>query len=190
MHCQKGFTMVELLVSIGILTVIMAGMFAFLWGASTHWQTGQNMADINENARLGLNRMTREIKQSSEIIEASTSQLQFDVNFGTYDETITYGFTPGYGSAPGTVWRETSLEPGQQLTLMDDVDSITFTYFGNDYRCDEDQNGTVTYSEVIGCEIGSTATIARVDIALSMRADSSPTKVFLGQAWLRNRVVQ
>ena len=182
--------MVELLVSIGIFTVIMAGMFAFLWGASLHWQTGQNMADINENARLGLNRMTREIKQSSEITEASTSQVQFDVNFGTYDETVTYGFTPGYGGEPGTLWRESSLESGQQLILMDNVDSVTFEYFGNDYRCDEDQNGTVTYSEVTACDIDSASIIARVDIALSMRADSSPTKVFLGQAWLRNRVVQ
>src|SRR3990170_5042492 len=75
MHCipkkEHGFTLVEMLVSISILTVIMAGMFSFLWGASTHWTTAQNSAEVTENARLGLNRMTRELKQASYITSAA-----------------------------------------------------------------------------------------------------------------------
>lgn len=186
---ERGFTMIELLVSIMVLAVIMAGMFAFLWGASKHWQTGQNMADVNENARMGLNRMTRELRQSSEITTASTNEVVFDVNFGTADETVTYGFTAG-GNGAGTVWRETSLEAGQQLALMENVESVEFVYYGNDYRCDSDGDGKVTYAEIQGCPNGSTDMIARVDIVLTMRAGNNPSQVFLGQAWLRNRVVQ
>lgn len=188
---EQGFTMIEMLVSIVVLTVIMAGMFAFLWGASKHWQTAQGAADVNENARLGLNRMTRELRQGSVITAAATDEVSFDVNFGTADETITYGFTAGEGGAAGSVWRETSLDPGQRLTLMDNVEDIVFEYFGNDYRCDAPpKDGKVTYQEIQDCDIGSLASIARVDLTLTMRAGTDPSRVFLGQAWLRNRLVQ
>lgn len=187
---EQGFTMIEMLVSIVVLTVIMAGMFAFLWGASRHWQTAQGAADVNENARLGLNRMTRELRQGSVITDAATDEVSFEVNFGTADETITYGFRLGEDGEAGSVWRETSLDPGQQLTLMDNVESIEFTYYGNDYRCDANGDGRVTYEEIQGCDIGSLASIARVDITLTMRAGTDPERVFLGQAWLRNRIVQ
>ncbi len=184
---EHGFTLIEMLVSISILTVIMAGMFAFLFGASRHWNTSQNQADMTENARLGLNRMTREVKQANQITTAQTNQTTFTVNFGSGSETISYGFSAGEGGEPGTVWRDTSVSPGQ-VALIENVDSMQFVYYGNDYRCDSDSDGTITYSELQACSGSPTADIARVDIIMTMRAGNETGQTFVDQAWLRNRV--
>ncbi|MFA6001729.1 MAG: prepilin-type N-terminal cleavage/methylation domain-containing protein [Thermoleophilia bacterium] len=183
---EHGFTLIELLVSISIMTVIMAGMFSFLFGASIHWNTGQNSAEMTENARLGLNRMTREIKQSTQITAAQTSEVTFTANFGTGNETITYGFSPGSQGEPGTVWRNTSVSPGQ-ITLISSVESVQFVYYGNDYKCDANNDGIVTYSELQGCGVSVVANISRVDIILNMKAGNEAVQTFADQAWLRNR---
>ena len=184
---EHGFTLVEMLVSISILSVIMAGMFSFLWGASIHWSTAQNSAEVTENARLGLNRMTRELKQSYIITSASANQITFSANFGEGTETITYGLTPGSGGDTGVLWRSTSVSPGE-VTLINDVESMQFTYFGNDYKCDTGiADGIVTWTEIQACSTSPLTKIARVDISLTLKAGNNSSQTFVEQAWLRNR---
>ena len=142
---SEGFSLVELLVAIAVLAVFLSGVFAFLLGASNAWRTGQNTTNMTENARAGLNIMTRELKQASQITSASDNQVSFLVDFGTGDgvQTITYGFTPGTGGTSGQVWRNS---PGS--VLINDASNIQFTYFGNDYRCDANGDGSIAYSEL------------------------------------------
>lgn len=184
---EHGFTLIEMLVSISIFTVIMAGMFSFLWGASTHWNTAKDSAEVTGNARLGLNRMTRELKQATNVTIAQTDQVSFSVNFGTGAETITYAYTPGDSGETGTIWRSTSASPGE-VTLINDVQAMQFTYFGNDYRCDTQiSDGIVTWSELQACSTSPATKIARVDISLTLRAGNNSSQSFVEQAWLRNR---
>jgi prepilin-type N-terminal cleavage/methylation domain-containing protein len=186
---QQGFSMIEILVSISILSVIMAAMLTFLWGASSHWDTGKNLAEMTDNARIGLNRMTRELKQSSQVTEAQTTQVSFKVNFGTGEETITYGYTAGAPGQTGVVWRSTTAAPGQQVTLINDVQSMQLTYYGNDYKCDtQTVDGTVTWSELVACSSTPAAKIARVDFSLTLKSGKESSQTFVEQAWLRNRI--
>lgn len=181
---ESGFTMIEMLVSIMILSVIMAAVFSFLWGASRYWQSGQDTADVTENARMGLNRMTRELKQSSQVTGATSSQISFNVDFGSGAESVTYGFTPGT-DGPGYVWRTSN--SGPQVVQINEVSNAQFVYYGNDYRCDSDGNGVVTWTELQACGTGPESKISRVDIVLTMQAGNEPEQTFVGQAWLRNR---
>lgn len=183
-----GFTLIELLISILILSVIMTAIFSFLWGVTRYWKSGQNAADVTENARLGLNRMTRELKQGSLVSFAGSNQVTFTVNFGMGNETVTYGFTSGSGGEPGLVWRTSGTGP--QVSLIENVDTVQFTYYGNDYRCDTVRDGLVKKEELDNCYLYAAdpeAGIARVDVELTMRAGSDPQQIFVGQAWLRNR---
>lgn len=194
LSAQLGFTIIELLVSITVLSVIMSGMFAFLWSASKYWQTGQDTSDVTENARMGLNRMTRELKQATQIVAASdpgqTPFVQFKADFGDGNEVqdITYG----YDSANKTVWRNS---PDQ--VLMNHIDSVQFSYFGSDYRCDlpyGSGDGEVTWDELVAPEclgLGNHpyAKIVRIDISLTMSVGGSVPQVFIDQAWLRNKAV-
>ncbi len=182
---QGGFTLVEMLVTIVIFAIFMTGMYGFLWGVTAHWRTGQNVADMTENARLGLNRMTREMMQASQVTSAGANQVSFAVNFGDGWETVTYGFVPGSTGSPGQIWRSSSISPGRS-TLVDDVDNVQFSYFGNDFRCDANGDGVITLDEIEACG-GDLSKIARVDIQLTMQAGESASQNFTADAWLRNR---
>lgn len=185
---EHGFTLVEMLVSVSILAVIMAGMFSFLWGASMHWNTAQNSAEVTENARIGLNRMTRELKQASNVTTAQTDEVTFTVDFGNGVETISYGFTPGDSGETGTVWRDTSASPGE-FTLINNVEAMQFNYFGSDYKCDTQvSDGIVTWSELQVCSATPASKISRVDISLTLQAGNGSSQPFVEQAWLRNRL--
>lgn len=182
-----GFTLIEILVSMSLLTVVMAAIFAFLWGASNYLQTGQNTADVTENARLGLNRITRELQQASTVEVADTSQVSFTVNFGAGDETVTYGFTPGTNGNMGTIWRSSTVGP-QNVTLVNNVASVQFDYFGNDYRCDNaPADGLVTMAELQVCGGSQLSQIVRVDVTLNLASEGGSERSFVGQSWLRNR---
>jgi prepilin-type N-terminal cleavage/methylation domain-containing protein len=181
---QTGFTMIEMLVSITVLSVVMIGMFSFLWGASTYWRNGEDSADLTENARQGLNRMTRELNQASVVTVAGTAQVSFSVDFGDGQQTIAYGYGDGTEGS-GLIWR--SVNGGEQLTLINNVGSVSFDYYGNDYRCDSDNDSQVTYSELALCQTDPLSHIARVDVNLDMRSGSNPTQSFVAQSWLRNR---
>ncbi len=183
-----GFTMIEILVTLLILSVIMAAMFTFLWAMSGYWKKGQNTADMTENARLGLNRMTRELMQAAQVTVAQAGQVSFEVNFndGAGWQTVTYGFTAGNQGAPGTVWRTSSADM-RQVTLINDVSNAAFSYFGNDYKCDADNDGIVTLADINrGSCGGNLDKVGRVDISLTMAAGSQ-SQTIADQAWIRNR---
>lgn len=181
---QNGFTMIEMLVSMAILTVIMTGMLSFLFGTSRNWQSTQDTANAVDNARIGLNRMTREIRQASRVTAADSASVTFVANFGSGEETITYRFEPGEGAEPGTVWRESTVAATDSV-LIDGVSQVTFTYYGRDYHCDGDGDGTITYAELSSCSASPTSKIARVDINLQLLGGDD-VREFVGQAWLRN----
>lgn len=184
---EQGFTMVEVLVAMAILTVVMAGMLSFLFGTSRNWQSSQDTADALDNARIGINRMTREIRQSSNITTAQTDSVTFVANFGSGDETITYSFVPGDGADAGKVWRASSVSDSDSV-LIDNVDNVTFSYYGSDYRCDTSNDGNITLTELQSCSSEPLSKIARVDINLQLRSGDD-VREFVGQAWCRNCAV-
>ena len=73
-----------------------------------------------------------------------------------------------------------------ELVLINDVAYERFDYYGNDYRCDTDFSGTVTYGELTTCSADPVGHISRVDIVLRLSAGDSAQQEFVGQAWLRN----
>lgn len=176
--------MIEMLVSMAILTVIMTGMLSFLFGTSRNWQSTQDTADAVDNARIGLNRMTREIRQATQVTAADSESVTFVANFGSGAETITYRFEAGEGAEPGSVWRESSVASTDSV-LIENVSGTTFAYYGKDYRCDSNSDGTITYAELGSCNASPTTKIARVDINLQLFSGDD-VREFVGQAWLRN----
>lgn len=187
LHRQQGFTLIEILVSLGILTVIMAAMLSFLFGTSRNWQSSQDTAEAVDNARIGLNRMTREIRQATNVTDAEPESVTFVTDFGSGPETITYRFEAGVGSDPGRIWRESSAAASDSV-LVEQASSANFDYFGSDYRCDTSGDGIIAYSELQACSGTPEAMIARVDITLHLDSGDS-VREFVGQAWLRNRLI-
>jgi len=81
---QKAFTLVELVVTIGILTMVVGIIFALYWTSQKFYQLTESQAEMLQNSRVVLERMNREIRQAQEIVTAlsqspdnPSSQIEF-----------------------------------------------------------------------------------------------------------------
>lgn len=117
---QGGFTLVELLVAMGLFTVLVTITMPALISTRDSTDTTKAVNDANEEARVALNRMSRELRQASEIRGATlftsgpyatagfADSLTFGVDFngnGTIEanavdaEILTYRFVPDVNGA-------------------------------------------------------------------------------------------
>jgi prepilin-type N-terminal cleavage/methylation domain-containing protein len=67
---QDGFTLVELLVSMMILVVISTVAMSVVVNSSSAVKTSTQVQGLNEEARLAINRMARDLRQASAIVTA------------------------------------------------------------------------------------------------------------------------
>jgi prepilin-type N-terminal cleavage/methylation domain-containing protein len=118
---QDGFTLVEMLVVMVILGVVLAGLTILLTGAMSSQTDQTNRAQTQQDARLGLDRMRREIRCASDIATASGYPASaVTITLGTYCPTAAGATTvtwctkdkngtspPVAGAQPYTLWRYT-----------------------------------------------------------------------------------
>jgi prepilin-type N-terminal cleavage/methylation domain-containing protein len=68
---EAGFTLVELLVSMIIFGLLSTAILAFTFSSARTVTSSNNYNDINEEARVVLNRMTRELREAKTIVSAT-----------------------------------------------------------------------------------------------------------------------
>jgi type IV pilus assembly protein PilW len=61
---EHGFSMVELLCAFGILLAVMAGVYSLMIQNEKIYQVQLNLADMQQNARVALDLMTRDIRMA------------------------------------------------------------------------------------------------------------------------------
>lgn len=72
---KKGFTLVELIISLTILSILFATMYFALGTQIRLWQGIVNAAEKQQIANAVLNRMVNDIRSAREILPASSSQV-------------------------------------------------------------------------------------------------------------------
>ncbi|TAN61784.1 hypothetical protein EPN16_02850 [bacterium] len=65
LSAKEGFTLVEILISAAIALFVVLGVYAVLNIGNATWFTDMGMLDLQQEARLAMDGMTREIRQSS-----------------------------------------------------------------------------------------------------------------------------
>ena len=161
---ERGFTLSEMLVTIMIMTVVLAGLSSMFHMSIRVFSYGNNKVEAVESARVGLEKMEREIRQAHTIDTAtgqmfytwSPTQIRFGIDLDG-DGTIEClnGDTPpqcekfGYqvyenpvGSGNFILGRDNSsdsatnaLGPPNLRPVAEQVQSLTFTYY--DHTGDE-----------------------------------------------------
>jgi prepilin-type N-terminal cleavage/methylation domain-containing protein len=63
---QKGFSLIELMIAMVVFTVIMGSVMALVLKSQRIFSTEQNAAEMNQNGRLLIDFLTRDIQQSKE----------------------------------------------------------------------------------------------------------------------------
>ena len=65
---QEGFSLTELLVVLSIFIIVVVIIFSIYLTSSKYYQAGEDMAEVNQNGRVVLERMVREIRQARELV--------------------------------------------------------------------------------------------------------------------------
>jgi type II secretory pathway pseudopilin PulG len=114
-------TLIELLLVISILGILSVIMIPHIRSGRQVWQVvGDRHADVLQNARIGIDKMTRMIRQAKSISEAGSSYVEFVDNddtswrFQHNNNHLEYG------------------QPDNLSTLSGPISSISITYFKED----------------------------------------------------------
>ena len=120
-NTQKGMTLIELMVTMAILSVIILGLVVFFSGGVRSWITGQYQLEAQRNARQAMESMVREIRHGETVDDSSTStSIIFNTPFNG-SPGIRYHLNNG----TGILYRNTT------NPIIDDVQSLSFTYLDN-----------------------------------------------------------
>src|SRR5215468_657645 len=113
---QYGFTMAELMIAMAVFTLIIGAVVTLLGKSQTIFRTEQGVSEMDQNARLLIDFLTRDIQQSKEnslgLGPKFRSIYSYDGPGGKTDEiTIVSSDTgtklPG-AALPFTAWKTTS----------------------------------------------------------------------------------
>ena len=168
---QSGYTLAELLTAMAVLGLLLAGLLLTLQEGQNAYQYGASRAEVQQNARIALDRMLRELRTAVSFTTATAN----DVKFTYYDDTGT-NVTVEYSLAGTNLQRNQTGAAGQPETLIGGVQNLAITYY--------DVSNAVTV----------TATAVRsVEIALTTRPEDTTlappnvrTAVVTGRVRVRN----
>ena len=106
---RKGFSLIEMMVALGILSLIIIGLVTFFSGGTRAWVTGQYQLEAQRNARYAMDRMVKEIRGGKNIISGSDGDTivvsipdfdtadpddYYEVTYSLFGTTIQRGTNP------------------------------------------------------------------------------------------------
>jgi Tfp pilus assembly protein PilW len=163
---EEGFTLVELMVFIGIMVIFLIGVGGMITSGVQSSTASFNLVKISEGANEALSTMVRQIRVATSIDAASTANLIIfsgDVDGDGAAQTVRFDVSGGYlRKGPNA---------GAMSNWIADVDSVTFTYFW--------YNPATKKAEPLdaGNWAAHYTAVYRVDIELALSIDSANTSV-------------
>lgn len=161
---DRGFTLIELTVAMTVFGVLMLIVLTTVTGSKRSADTVRTVNNLNEEARLAVNRITREIRQASEISSVygtdGSTGLTFGVDFngnGTLDsssadpERLTYKWD---GQRILLSAADTSGTTVTQPILSGEVNTFRLDYRSSKYEYDCNGDGTTTWQELDAASCG------------------------------------
>lgn len=137
---KKGFTLLEVLVAVGISTMITYAIFMAMRSGDAQVQTTDIKMTVQDSAREGLYKMLQEIRHSSSnpangnIVIAPNSII---FNIPNPANPVASDFTENWGnthriqySIVGGQLRRTNQTTGAMTVVANDITSITFAQAG------------------------------------------------------------
>ena len=209
---EGGFTLIEILVAIGIFAVVSTAFYQVLFAGARASQRSRSISEVSSEARLGLNRMIRDTRQATNITSALPTSYTIDVDFdgsgsitqaparnagGDYEQ-LSFAFSDGaiYIAACSAAQGPDCGE--QETILIEGVAQIgaqpIFKYSTNHLEFDYNNDGRATQAELdSAASFGTTLTateklgyLSDVEYVMSV-TDGDPTSNFYGHAQLRSK---
>ncbi len=123
MRTNGGFSMVEMLVVVGIFTMLMAGLFTGLAAGNASWQASENGVAIQRDARNALWAMTKDLRKASAAVITQSSGSATLVFTHPTDGSVTYTWSNSGANAQKLIRQMTA----SSRTLASNISALTFT---------------------------------------------------------------
>jgi prepilin-type N-terminal cleavage/methylation domain-containing protein len=125
---QKGFTLIELMVVVVVLSLVILGLVTFFTGGARSWIAGQSQLKAQREARQAMDRMVKEIRVGKEIVAGSDTSVTVKIPVFDSDGLINGYNNINYELDGTTIQRE-------DIPLIDNVLNESgepiFTYYNN-----------------------------------------------------------
>lgn len=112
----KGFTVIEVLFVTALMAVLLAATYPYLRAFHTSWRSADKRAELIQNARIGMDKMVKELRRAGNFVFIQPNVLTFiDVD----NNVITYQLNGG------------NLERNcvDLAVLAESVGALAFTYY-------------------------------------------------------------
>lgn len=161
---DSGFTLVELAVAMTVSGVLLGVITTTVAGSKRSSDTVRQVNNLNEEARVALNRISRELRQASEVSAVTAADgatgLTFAVDFngnGVIDESaadperLTYRWD---GERILLSAADTAGTTVTQPILSGEVSSFKLDYRSSNYQFDCNGDGLTTWQELDNAACG------------------------------------
>lgn len=127
---QFGFSLVELLVAMGLLVILLAGVFGILSVSVSSWMQGSSKTEVQQVARQAMDSMVREIQYASSITRNNATSLTITTVQAGTSKTINYYLDTA--ANPHIIYRNDGsgarpLTGGSTISV--NISALTFTLF-------------------------------------------------------------
>ncbi len=124
---MKGFTLVEVLFTMAIISILIAGLFMVLNIADVTWSLDEGLLGLQEQARQAMDGMVRELRQSrgSNVTITGGTSIQFSIPTNITSEPVAYSDLISYYVDNGQLIRRHPLD--ESRVVANDINSLTFS---------------------------------------------------------------
>lgn len=123
---HRGFTLAELLVMTAVIGLVMAGIFAVQQGGQQAYLLGSNRVETQQNARMALDLMTRELRSAASITTLNGST---DITFRDQcGNSVRYSLSGARLNRTGSTYPDCS-NGSSATALIGGVQSLAMTYY-------------------------------------------------------------
>jgi prepilin-type N-terminal cleavage/methylation domain-containing protein len=163
---HDGFTLPEMLISTAVFVIVLFAVYLMLMTNQITYARGENKVEIQQNARVAMRRMAREVRMSGydpgSAIPAQGSQTAIQVanaNMITFiadldgddvSDQITYRLQGNQVIRDSASWVGGAWTPSVSSELADSVSALSFTYF------DSTDTATATLADIRRITLGIT----------------------------------
>jgi prepilin-type N-terminal cleavage/methylation domain-containing protein len=150
---KNGFTLIELMVVVAVLSLIIIGTVSFFSGGIRSWISGQYQLKAQREARMRLDQMVKEIREGDKFDSASgENTIIVEYNILSKDN-VTYSWS---GTSGDSITRKSG--SGTPAPFLDNVHDFSVTYLN--------QSGIIMTDE-------SNASKILIDLQLDLDGDAA-----------------
>lgn len=115
---RLAFTLVEMMITVGIGSLVFAGLASLMFYTSRSFAAMSNYVDLDRQSRNALDHMTQKVRSASTLNSFSTNSISFRYN----GQTLTYAYSPNAKTLTETLGSASTV-------LLRDCQQLQFSMF-------------------------------------------------------------